>query len=131
MAFLQDAVNNPNEIKSVPDDSWFYLGRSQQMSGRFAEAIKSFNSFSSRSGKRIARNYNVAQYIQECNEGKGQVKEAGIMTADIPDTKAPPTAPESHQALIAKSDRTPDTKPRAQREKLPEKYDKMLTEGMD
>ena len=131
MAFLKDAVNNPKEIKSVPDDSWFYLGRSQQMSGRFAEAIKSFNNFSSKSGKRIARTYNVAQYIQECNEGKGQVKEAGILNAEIPDTKAPPTIAESHQAVLAKAEQTPDTKPQSQREKLPEKYDKMLTEGMD
>ena len=130
MALLKDAVNNPMEIISVPNDSWFYLGRSQQMSGRFAEAINSFNNFSSKSGKKIARTYKVVQYIQECNEGKGQVKEAGILAADIPDTKGSPTVVESHQAVIAKAGLPPETKPQSQRQKLPENYDKMLTEGM-
>lgn len=129
LALLQDAVNSPQEIKSVPADAWFYLGRSQQMSGRFAEAIKSFNHFSSESGKKIARGYNVPQYIQECNEGKGQLKVSEIPVADVIEKEVPSVAAESRQETI-KSDR-PGVKPKVQREAIPEDYDKMLTEGMN
>ncbi|MFZ0281967.1 MAG: hypothetical protein WAL29_09975, partial [Bacteroidales bacterium] len=130
MTLLQEGVSSPQEIKSIPADAWFYLGRSQQMSGRFAEAIKSFNHFASKSGKKTARDHNVAQFIQECNEGKGQVKEERNVMAESTGTKAASVAAETHQAILAKADKAVVTNPHAQREVLPEQYDKMLAEGM-
>ncbi len=130
MTLLQEGVSSPQEIKSIPADAWFYLGRSQQMSGRFAEAIKSFNHFASISGKRTARSFNVEQFLQECNEGKGQVKEERNVMAETTGTKAASVAAESHQAIVEKAEKQAVNKPQAQREVLPEKYDKMLAEGM-
>ena len=66
--FLREALNGSLDIKSIPDDAWFYLGRSQQMAGRFPDAIESYNNFEEKAGKKRARDLNVSGYIQECKE---------------------------------------------------------------
>ncbi len=135
MNVLREAVASSQEIKSVPEDAWFYLGRAQQMSGRFAEAIKSYDRFSSQSGKKSAKQYDVARYIQECNEGKGQVKGSDILVSEVMKKEVPEAAKSKEQETAEKAARPPVVKPVAkpdtQIEKLPDVYDKMLTEGMN
>ncbi len=80
--FLEDAINGSLDIKSIPDDAWFYLGRSQQMMGRFPDAIESYNNFENKAGRKIARSYGIDTYIQECNQGKGTAKRFRIRKGD-------------------------------------------------
>jgi len=74
-SLLQEALNGSLDIKDIPDDALFFLGRSQQMQGRFREAIDSYNSFERKAGKKAARGYDLTTYIQECNAGKGRIPE--------------------------------------------------------
>ena len=115
---LQDALNGSLDIKNVPDDAWFYLGRSQQLVGRFAEAIEAYRVFESKAGKKKARDMEVPEYIRECNEGRGKLRE-----------------PLGMQGGIAAAERkvTPDPalKPVPVKEDAPEEVDKVLTQAMN
>jgi len=133
--YLLDALNGALDIKSVPDDAWFYLGRSQQMSGRFTEAVKSYNTYENKVGRKIARAMNVADYIQEAKEGRGKINEALARQ----ENKA---SQETTRSLLTDSPATSQNPPVAEglpvaantkkaREELPDDYDKMLTEAMN
>ena len=39
VTLLQQSLNGASVVKSLPPDAMFYLGRAQQMSGKFSEAI--------------------------------------------------------------------------------------------
>jgi len=128
-SLLREAVDSPQEIRSVPADALFYLGRSQQMSGRFAEAVKSYGRFSSKAGKKVARSFNVERYIQECNEGRGKLDEN--LKTGVQDVKVADAMKESLGADQENAAKAPPVKVQPRREDLPDGYDKRLTEGMD
>ena len=118
--FLSDALNGSLDIKSIPDDAWFYLGRSQQMSGRYADAIKSFSVFENKAGNRSSRLYNVSDFVQECNEGSGRLKETDYKQPVIADKSTTQTKP----AIPVAAKAAP------QLQNLPAGYDKLLSEAM-
>ena len=112
--FLREALNGSLDIKSIPDDSWFYLGRAQQMAGRFPDAIDSFNNFEEKAGKKRARDLNVSEYIRECKElNPGPVQ------------KSAPEQPVAEKAVVQ-----PPAKPVPQKLDVPVAYDKVLSEAM-
>ena len=63
-------------VRSVPQDALFWLGRAQQMAGRFTEAIDSFNEFTELAGRKAARELGTPEFIQQCQEKRGQVARA-------------------------------------------------------
>jgi hypothetical protein len=117
--FLREALNGSLDIKSIPDDAWFYLGRAQQMEGRFPDAIESFNNFEEKAGKKRARDLNVSGYIQECKE-----RNSG------PLLKATPEKLISEKPIAEKPIIPPDIKPVPQKQEVPVAYDKVLSEAM-
>jgi tetratricopeptide (TPR) repeat protein len=130
-AFLQDALNGSLDIKSIPDDALFFLGRSQQMAGKFAEAIRSFNSFADKAGKKRAREYNVSGYIQECNEGRGRVKDTEDQLANIISKAEKVNTDAGQKVTTDKNINQPVAKPVPQKKNLPDEYDKVLSEAME
>ena len=70
---LQQAVQGGAVIRTLPSDAVFYLGRAQQMSGRFSEAVDSYTKFGNLSGKKVAKEYGVPDFIQQCRENKGKL----------------------------------------------------------
>jgi hypothetical protein len=84
-SLLSDALTGSATIITVPDDGIFWLGRAQQMTGRFSEAIASFQKFAGQAGKKIAKEMNVPDYIKQCQEKKGLVGDKDAETV----TKAP------------------------------------------
>lgn len=68
---LGSAINSSVNIKSVPDEVWFYYGRALQMSGSFHDAADAYNRFSRAAGKRLAQEYKVQSYIDQCMRGEG------------------------------------------------------------
>jgi len=132
--YLLDALNGALDIKSVPDDAWFYLGRSQQMSGRFTEAVKSYNTYENKVGRRIARTMNVAEYIQEAKEGRGKIDKSLAM-AENKASQEPGSSVLTDSITTAKTavaENLPVTeKPAKAREGVPDDYDKVLTEAMN
>ena len=71
--FLQKALQGAAVVKTLPSDALFYLGRAQQMSGKFNEAVDSFNRYTEAGWKKTAREYSVPDFVQQCNEKKGKV----------------------------------------------------------
>jgi tetratricopeptide (TPR) repeat protein len=129
-AYLQDAINGSLNIKSIPDDVWFYLGRSQQMMGRFPDAIKSFDYFVDKVGRKLARNYSVDTYIKECNEGRGRLDESGYYNEVIASKVVSDSIPAAQNTAEVIAVVPASVKPAPQKKDLPQEYDKKLSEAM-
>jgi tetratricopeptide (TPR) repeat protein len=131
MSLLQEAVDGSIDIKAIPDDAWFYLGRSQQLSGRFNEAIRSFNHFSEIAGRKVSGKFGVSKFVQECNEGKGQLKESDYMISDVLKNAGDSLAPEEQKNVDENILKKPVIKPVQVKENLPADYDRTLSEALD
>ena len=68
---LSSAINSSVNIKSVPDEVWFYYGRALQMSGNFYDAADAYNRFARAAGRRVAQEYGIQSYIDQCARGEG------------------------------------------------------------
>ena len=120
--YLRQAQLESAAIKTIPNDASFYLGRALQMCGNFGEAVKSYNRFTELVGKKAAKERSVPQFIQQCNEKKGELitakkvnstdsvvakRETRIIKAEIltkpePDTNGfiKKTLPEGYEKLL-------------------------------
>jgi hypothetical protein len=128
---LQQALQGGDAVKTLPSDGLFYLGRAQQMSGKFSEAVYSYNSYTGQVGKKTAREMGVPEFIQQCSQKQGQVAEtelkpAGTLKSVKADTIKPEVKPAikepiqkvSEKATVAKTD-------------LPANYEKILNEAIE
>ena len=129
--FLLDALNTSLDIKSIPDDVLFYLGRAQQMEGKYPDAIKSYNNFERKAGKKSARDLNITGYIQECNEGRGRIKDSDSRQNVILSKTNQTTSSIGPQVSEVKTDKQSIKKTVPQKENLPKEYDKVLSQAMD
>jgi hypothetical protein len=73
LSLLKEAQKESAAIKAIPSDELFYLGRAEQMSGDFSEALKYFKSYTDLVGKKIAKENSAPQFIQQCIERKGEI----------------------------------------------------------
>jgi len=129
-SLLKDALGGSLDIKDIPDDALFYLGRSQQMQGRFREAIDTYNSFEREAGKKVAREYDLTTYIQECNLGKGRIPEPEE-TKIVKQSEAIPLAiPASQGKNQENAIDKAVVKPVSQKQEVPPEYDILLSEAM-
>ena len=126
---LQEALKGAAVVKPVPSDGWFYLGRAQQMSGNFSEAIKSYRLYAGQSGKRVSDEFNVSEYIQQCNEKKGQIKEDEAKLAENFEKSITEVVPED-KGVTEKVIKQPVVKAETRKEPLPDDYDKILAEAI-
>jgi tetratricopeptide (TPR) repeat protein len=131
MSLLQEAVNESTDIRKVSDDAWFYLGRSQQMAGRFSEAIRSYEHFSDLAGKKVARDLKVSEFLQECRAGRGQIDEAEKLIADTVMDTGDTLVPDRKDIPVAKTAEKPGDKQVPVKENLPAEYDRTLTQALD
>ena len=75
---LKQAIQSSAVVKSLPSDALFYLGRAQQMAGKYTEATGTYNLFIDLVGKKTSKEYNVADYLQQCSEKKGKIAEPEV-----------------------------------------------------
>jgi hypothetical protein len=75
LILLQQAQQGSAVVRTIPSDALFWLGRARQMTGRFTEAISSYNEFTVQYGKKAARELDIPGYLQQCQDRKGQVTE--------------------------------------------------------
>ena len=73
ITLLQLSLQSVSAVKNLPSDALFYLGRAQQMTGRFGEAMFSYNAFTEQVGKREARDMGIPEFINQCNLKKGAI----------------------------------------------------------
>ncbi len=126
LTLLTQAQQGSAVVRTIPSDALFWLGRAQQMSGKFAEAIGSYNSFTELAGKKSARDLGVPEYIQQCNDGKGQVTD--IKNTAVEGQKE--IKPEVIQAKNPPVIKT-ETKQINEQSVIPGDYDRILSEALE
>jgi len=131
IALLSQARQSAAVVKTLPADVLFYLGRAQQMSGKYTEALESFNAYTEQVGKKNARELNVSEFIKQCNEKKGKIGEQGSepeknmkngKAEDLANDNTPVT-----KTIIQQ----PDKKDTAEIKRLPAGYEKILDTALD
>ena len=132
-SLLQQAIQTTGSLKTLPADGLFYLGRAQQMAGRFADATASYNSYTEQVGKKTAREMGVPEFLKDCTENKGQVT--------IPEVKAPVVKKDTKtdsikfqpkpNPEISKPVQNTLNNPPIAKESLPIKYEKVLGEAIE
>jgi hypothetical protein len=129
-SLLRDAVQGSAAIRSVPNDGLFWLGKAQQMGGKFDDAIKSYNKFTELSGKKAAKELDVPALIKQCGERKGQVIPTGNV---INEEKKADTV--RNKPVIAANAQVPPIRkypeaPVAPPEKVNDSYDQLLSQAL-
>jgi hypothetical protein len=94
LQLLEQSLQTATVVRPLPTEARYYLGRAQQMSGKYTEAIKSYKLFTEEAGKKVSKGKGTEALIQQCKEGRGEIKEvvAAITektkTDTVPVTKA-------------------------------------------
>jgi hypothetical protein len=128
---LQQALQGTGELKTLPSDGLFYLGRAQQMSGKYSEATVSYNLYTDKAGKKAAREMGVPELLQQCNQKKGQITDSEIKPPEIiKSSKVDSIKPETKPILKApvKNNAAKET---IIKETLPPNYDIIMGEAID
>ncbi len=71
VSLLTQAQQGSAIVRNIPPDAIFWLGRAQQMSGKFKDAIDSYNSFIDINGRKESRELGIPDFIQQCEKGEG------------------------------------------------------------
>ena len=128
---LHDAIQEAGNIKTLPSDGLFYLGRAQQMSGKFSEATESYKSYTKGVGKRISKEMGVPDLLQQCIQKKGQVADSEIKPAEAVNINKPDIS----MAAVKPSIEEPVLKNGATvitgKENVPADYEKVLAEAVE
>jgi tetratricopeptide (TPR) repeat protein len=129
-ALLQQSINGASVVRSLPPDALFYLGRAQQMSGKYAEAIVSYSSYTEQVGKKVARDQDVPGYIQECENRKGMIAVTAAKPAVIVPAEKVGIGKPAEQATTSDTGKKPGEKEITERKGLPEDYEIILDEAL-
>lgn len=128
---LKEALQTSGAVKTLPSDGLFYLGCAQQMSGKFMDAIESFNLFTSQVGKKTAREFGVTELINECNQKKGQISNSEIKPAEnLVMAKTDSLKAASKPAIKEPAQKSSD-KVALPKENLPASYEVLLNEAIE
>jgi len=128
---LSDAVNGAGNIKTLPSDGLYYLGQAQQMSGKFEEAIHSYNLYSERVGKKVSREMGVPDLILECNQKKGQHTDSSVKpVAEVKNDKID-TARIANKPPVKEPVQKMPVQTVSQGGKLPSNYEKVLNQAIE
>jgi tetratricopeptide (TPR) repeat protein len=115
-SYLRDALqSSSSSVKTLPSDALFYLGRAQQMSGKFSEATESYNQYTQLVGKKTAKDMAVPDFIEQCNDKKGKTD---VIKSD--------QAAEIEAEAVSPSQVVEDTI----KNKIPARFEKLLDEAL-
>jgi hypothetical protein len=128
---LHDAIQGAGNIKTLPSDGLFYLGRAQQMSGKFSDAAESYKLYTDRVGRKMSKEMGVPDLLKQCIQKKGQVADSEIKPAEVvtnnkPDISMAPVKPAIEEP-VGNSTATVITA----KEKVPADYEIILAEAVD
>lgn len=103
VTLLGSAINSSVYVKSVPDDVWFYYGRALQMYGSFAQASEAYGRFAREAGRKVAAEYDVQSYIDQCSRGQGALSPVPAAVANAPAVSPVPAAADTAAAALTVS----------------------------
>jgi len=75
VTLLGQAQKGSAIVRTIPSDALFWLGRAQQMSGKFEDAIASYNNFIDLNGKKTSRELGIPDFIEQCERREGFLTE--------------------------------------------------------
>jgi tetratricopeptide (TPR) repeat protein len=130
VTLLQQSLNGASVVKSLPPDAMFYLGRAQQMAGRFSDAISSYSLYTEQVGKKISREQGVPEYIQECEGRKGSVTTATVKPAVAVSAEKTAVSKPEDQPSVNDADNKTARKEVEERKELPAEYENLLDEAL-
>jgi hypothetical protein len=127
---LQQALQGAAVVKTLPSDARFYLGRALQMSGKFTEAVDTYNLYADQVGKKAAREMGIPSFIQQCNEKKGEIPEGESRVAE--EIKSDKAEASQKENLTTGEKVFPQTVKKEQdaKKNLPAEQQKMLNEAI-
>lgn len=128
---LQQAVQGAGTVKTLPSDGLFYLGRAQQMSGKFPEATESYNLYTDRVGKKTAREMGVPEFLQQCIQKTGQVTDSGTKHAEVLKNAKTDTTSVAAKTALMEPDKKAALKASDTKANLPAAYEKILDEAIE
>jgi tetratricopeptide (TPR) repeat protein len=117
--YLKEALEGSQDTDIIPDDAWYYLGRANQLAGRFPEALESYDKFREKAGRRKARELNVGGYVRDCNERSGSLSGQELKAA------AAVAASSAEKPAGQVVEKQPPLK-----KEVPAEYDRVLSEAM-
>lgn len=126
-SLLTQAIQSSAVIKTLPSDALFYLGRSQQMSGKFIEATGTYNLFIDQAGKKTSKEYNVSDFIRQCSEKKGKITEPEVVSDAIAKVVEPLPKPVT---TLAES-KPVVNKDTVAAKSVPQVFDKILDDALE
>lgn len=133
VSLLQQALQQAGTLRSLPPDGLFYLGRAQQMSGKYAEAIASYNSYTDQAGKKTAKEIGVPGFLRQCAEKKGQIAENEVKpVADVKTVRQDSVIREVKKPVSETVNKAAITSNTTTLNKgtLPSEYEKILNEAI-
>ncbi|MBA4321369.1 MAG: hypothetical protein C0408_00980 [Odoribacter sp.] len=130
-SLLKEALQGSAAIRTIPSDGLFYLGRAHQLSGNFSEAIKSYNLYTELVGKKNAKENLTSQFIQQCNERKGELVLSGATEKEVIKKSAELELKNEKAILTGKTETyNPETIVREENS-MPEEYRKKLNDVLN
>jgi tetratricopeptide (TPR) repeat protein len=130
-SLLKQAIQSSALIRTLPAEALFYLGRAQQMGGKFKEAIGSYNLYTERVGKKVAREYKVPDFIQQCNGNSGKVAEELIIPVEAAKSEKNVVQKIEDKPVLKDTVFKPVVKVEKIRNELPAGYEKILDEALE
>jgi tetratricopeptide (TPR) repeat protein len=130
VALLKQALQGASVVRTLPSDALLYLGRAQQMSGRFEEAVESYNLYTEQVGKKTAREQDVPEFIQQCKGKKGEAEDSGIRLVEIVKNDNVVVSQTENKPEVKEADQQPVEKETPAMISLPVSYEKILDEAL-
>jgi hypothetical protein len=127
---LGQALQGSLAVKTLPTDALFYHGKAQQMSGKYQEAIASYNSYTDQAGKKTAREQGVPEAIQQCKERKGALADTRSNTSEVVDDEKVIVAQTKVKPVIKEVQEKPSEQLRTEPTSIPSGYEDILDEAL-
>ncbi|MGC1392101.1 MAG: SPOR domain-containing protein [Bacteroidales bacterium] len=131
IALLKEALKGGDAVKTLPSDGLFYLGRAQQMSGKFQEAVESYKLYTERTGKKTAKEMGVPELLQECRQKKGQIADSELKPVAKLNIDKADTSQIGGRSLFKEPVQKNNEKSADLKENLPADYEKTLNEAIE
>ncbi len=103
-SLLRDALNGASVLKTLPPDAFLYLGNSQQMQGKFDEAVSTYNHFTREAGRKRAKEKDVPALIQQCKNKEGRLANSEPAVVAAENKEKEPVVPEEEPAMPVKKE---------------------------
>lgn len=128
---LEQAVQETGAVKTLPSDGLFYLGRAQQLAGKFSKATESYNLYSNRVGKKTAKSMGVPELLLQCDQMKGKLADSEIRQVEIPVSNKPDQSLAVSQPIISEPVQKPAETAVSPKVSLPGNYEQVMSEAIE